>query len=92
MSLRILTEEDFAKIEERRLKAAFTGPVRKGKRQADPERMDDNGELVNQVIMVICLRTRILFNVFLLNSLSSFDLSDLKVWPLFWQLLKIIYV
>ena len=50
MSLRILTEEDFAKIEERRLKAAFTGPVRKGKRQADPERMDDNGELVNQVI------------------------------------------
>jgi len=48
MTDRILTEEDFAKIEERRLKAAFTGPIRKGKRQADPERMDDNGELVNQ--------------------------------------------
>lgn len=48
MTDRILTEEDFAKIEERRLKAAFTGPVKKGKRQASPERMDDNGELVNQ--------------------------------------------
>lgn len=48
MTDKILTEEDFQRIEEKRLAWLMQGKQqKKGKRQASPERADDHGDILN---------------------------------------------